>query len=70
MPSVKQGRTEYHFLVFGMTRPGIELWSSDPLSNSGLPIPCRTLYSNGQFVVGIEKEAFGSSSTKVANFTI
>ena len=34
IPSVKQGGIKYHW-VFGMTRPGIESWSSRPLMNNG-----------------------------------
>ena len=35
MLSVKQGGIKYHFfLVFGMTQPGIELWSLRPLANT------------------------------------
>ena len=34
MLSVKQGGIKYHFWAFGMTRPGIEPWSSGLLVNS------------------------------------
>ena len=34
MLSVKQGGIKYHFSVFGMTRPGIERRSPDPLENT------------------------------------
>ena len=33
MLSVEQGDTNNHFLVFGMTRPGIKPWSPGPLAN-------------------------------------
>ena len=39
MLSVKQGRTKYHFWVFGMARLGIEPWSSGPLANTLLIRP-------------------------------
>ena len=32
--NVKQGGIQYHFLVFGMTRPRIEPWSPGPLPNT------------------------------------
>ena len=32
--SVKQGCIKYHFLVFGMTRPGFEPWFPGPLANT------------------------------------
>ena len=32
--SVKQGRIKYHFLNFGMTRPGIERRFPEPLANT------------------------------------
>ena len=34
MLSVKQGGIKYHFWVFGMTRPGTEPWSPEPLANT------------------------------------
>ena len=34
MLSVKQGGIKYHFLVFGMTRPGIEPLFPGPLANT------------------------------------
>ena len=34
MLSVKQGGIKYHFLVFGMTRPGIESRSPRQLTNN------------------------------------
>ena len=34
MLSVKQGGINNHFWVFGMTWPGIELWSPEPLANT------------------------------------
>ena len=34
MLSVKQGGIKYHFGVFRMTRPGIELQSLGPLANT------------------------------------
>ena len=34
MLSVKQGGIKYHFKVFGMTRPEIELRSPGPLANT------------------------------------
>ena len=34
MLSVKQGSIKYHFLVFGMIRPGIELQSPRLLANT------------------------------------
>ena len=38
--SVEQGGIQYHFvLVFGMTRPGIESWSSGLLVNTQNIIP-------------------------------
>ena len=37
MLSVKQGGIKYHFLIFGMTRPGIEPRSPGPLAKT-LPI--------------------------------
>ena len=36
MLSVKQGGMKYHFRVFGMTPPGIELRSPGPLANISL----------------------------------
>ena len=42
MLSFKQDGFKYHFWVFGMTRPGIEPWSSGPLTNTLL---CTQLYS-------------------------
>ena len=40
MLSVKQGGIKYHFWVFGMTRPGIELRSPGPLAIVGFkPLP-------------------------------
>ena len=38
MLSVKQGRTKYHFWVFGMTQPGCEPWSPEQLANTLLII--------------------------------
>ena len=44
MLSVKQGGINYHFLVFGMTRPGIEPRSPRPLANTLLiQITCRNI---------------------------
>ena len=34
MLSAKQSGIKYHFWVFGMTRPGIEPWSPEPLANT------------------------------------
>ena len=34
MLSVKQGSIKYHFLVFGMARPGIETTFPGPLANT------------------------------------
>ncbi len=34
MMGVKQGDIKYHFLVFGMTQPGIEPHSPGPLANT------------------------------------
>ena len=39
MLSVKQGGIKYHFWVFDMTRPAIELQSPEPLANSLLISP-------------------------------
>ena len=39
MLSVKQGDIKYHFWVFGMTRPGIEPRSGEPLANTLLIRP-------------------------------
>ena len=36
MLSIKQGDIKYHFLVFGMIRPGIEPRSPGPLANAQL----------------------------------
>ena len=43
MLSVKQGGIKYHFWVFGMTRPEIELQSARPLMNT-LPIRPMFIY--------------------------
>ena len=37
--SVKQGGIKYHFLVFSMTRPGIEPRSAVPLANTQTIMP-------------------------------
>ena len=39
MPSVNQGDIKYYFCVFGMTRPGIEPRSTEPLGEHSTHIP-------------------------------
>ena len=53
MLSAKQGGIQYPFLVFGMTRPGIEPWSPEPLAKTLLirPTPGR-VFTNGPGYIG------------------
>ena len=44
MLSVKQGGIKYHFFIFNMTQPGIDLRSSGPLANSLTVMP-MSLYA-------------------------
>ena len=39
-----EGGIKYHFLVFDMTRPGIEPWSPGPLANTVLIGPMTNIY--------------------------
>ena len=43
MLGAKQGGIKYHFLVFGVTRPGIESRSPGPLANTQLIRPMARL---------------------------
>ena len=43
MLHVKQGGIKYHFWVFGMTRPGVELRSPGPLANSLTIMPISSI---------------------------
>ena len=44
MMIVKQGGIKSHFLIFGITRPGIEPWSHRPLANALLIRPIIKFY--------------------------
>ena len=58
MLSVKQDDLKYHFLVFGMTRPGIEPRSPGPLANTLLIRPMARftlLYPNNVDFTLMEK---------------
>ena len=49
MLSVKQGGIKYHFLVFGMTQPGIEPRSPGPLANTLTIMPISGLVNNSNY---------------------
>ena len=46
MLSVKQGGIKYHFLFFGMSRPGIETRSAEPWANTLNIIPMGWLFDS------------------------
>ena len=59
MLSAKQDSIKYNFWVFGMTQPGIEPWSPEPLANTLLikPMP-RYFYKFYTFFNGLKFVTF------------
>ena len=57
--SVKQGGIKYHFWVFGITLPGIELQSPGPLANTLLIRPMMSEYKCIAYMDSLNPSAKG-----------